>query len=94
MGDEIRVKAEAKSKPAESNLDRVLLQCLPHLLSGALLFVIDGCGLLVVDPAGQAVRLPESVEDVLHADHLEGVLVRSALASAVIVELTVSRLNS
>ena len=92
MGDEIRVKAEAKSKPAESNLDRVLSQCLPHLLSGALLFVVDGCGR--PDPAGQAVGLPESVEDVLHADHLEGVLVRSALASAVIVELTVSRLNS
>jgi hypothetical protein len=70
---------EVKSRSAESNLNRSLLQCLPHLFPGALLFDVDGCGLLVVDPAGQAVGLSESVEDVPLAGHLEGVLVHSIL---------------
>ena len=34
------------------------MQCLPHLLPEALLSTVDGCGLLVADPSGQAVGLP------------------------------------
>ena len=96
VGDEIRVKIEVKPKLTESNLDQVLLQCLPHLRPEALLSSVDGCGLLVANPLGQAAGIPESIEDVPLADRLEGVPVRSALTSVglVITELVISHQNS